>query len=148
MGSQYDYCLLKLFFISLVWRASISTHHFYRKIAIGDKFEEKARLMLLAEDPGDANDFGVVIARFTEPLGHAFLDPHPERVAGINHVRFYIAGFVVYMKVDQRPFWADLAHFLLGDRQPLRVIKRSIYKGGEALAFRKVMNAPKNQRIK
>jgi hypothetical protein len=118
---EYEYPLLKLFFISLAWRASISTHNFYMQINIGPKFEEKARLMLRTEDPGDAHDFGVVLARFTEPLGHAFLNPHSERMVGVNHIRFYVAGFVIYMKVDQRRYRRDLEHFLLSQTTTLRI---------------------------
>ncbi len=143
--SEYDYAKLKLFFISLVWRASISTHSFYAKVNIGSKFEEKALQMLKSDDPGDAHDFGVVIARFKEVQGHAFFDPHTERVNGLNQVRFYLAGYIVYMKVDQRPYNPDLAHFLLADGQPLRIIRRSIHKGGEAEVISKILNAPKNK---
>jgi hypothetical protein len=143
---DYNYSLLKLFFISLVWRASISTHPFYRNISIGSKFEEKARLMLRNNNPGDAHDFGVVIARFTEPLGHAFFDSHTERVRAINQVRFYVAGFIAYMKVDARPYDPELEHFLLADGKPLRIIKRSIHQGGEAEVINKILSAPKNKR--
>ncbi|HTA42226.1 MAG TPA: hypothetical protein VK789_07260 [Bryobacteraceae bacterium] len=143
---DYDYELLKLFFISLVWRASISTHPFYVGISIGSKFEEEARLMLREGRPGGAHDFGVVIARFVEPVGQAFFDPHTERMNGINHVRFYLAGFIAYMKVDQRPYDPGLAHFLLAEGHPLRIIKRSIHQGGEAEVLSKVFNASKNKR--
>ena len=143
---DYNYELLKLFFISLVWRASISTHSFYAGIDIGREFEEQARQMLSDGRAGGAHDFGVVIARFVEPLGHAFFDPHTERMNGINHVRFYLAGFIAYMKVDKRPYDAGLEHFLLADGEPLRIIKRSIHKGGEAEVFSKIRSAPKNKR--
>jgi hypothetical protein len=143
---EYNYELLKLFFISLVWRASICTHSFYAGIDIGRKFEEQARQMLRDGRAGGAHDFGVVIARFVEPLGHAFFYPHTERMNGINHVRFYLAGFIAYMKVDRRHYDAGLEHFLLADGEPLRIIKRSIHQGGEAEVFSKILSAPKNKR--
>jgi hypothetical protein len=67
-------------------------------------------------------------------------------MSGINHVRFYLAGFIAYMKVDKRPYDASLEHFLLADGEPLRIIKRSIHKGGEAVVFSKILSAPKNKR--
>jgi len=143
---EYNYELLKLFFISLLWRASISTHSFYAGIDIGRKFEEQARQMLRDGRAGGAHDFGVAIARFVEPLGNAFFDPHMERMNKVNHVRFYLAGFIAYMKVDKRPYDTGLEHFLLADGEPLRVIKRSIHKGGEAEVLSEILSAPKNKR--
>jgi hypothetical protein len=142
----YDYSLLKMFFISLVWRASISSHPFYRRIDIGTKFEDRAHAMISTDDPGDENDFGVTLARLTEPIGHAFLNPHAERLDGVNHVRFYLAGFVAYIKIDQRPYNSALRSFVLTAGQPLKIVKRSIHKGGEAEVFNKVINAPRNKR--
>src|SRR5206468_5383138 len=90
---RFDYRLFKLFFLSLLWRASISTHEFYRRVSVGP-FEHDLRRMIKDEDPGAAETFAVALARFDSPAFTAMLDPHSERYDGINYCRFYLAGFV------------------------------------------------------
>jgi hypothetical protein len=105
--TRFDYRLLKLFFLSLLWRASVSTHEFYRRVSIGP-FETELRAMIANADPGAAETFAVTLSRFDHPALRAMLDPHPERHDGVNYCRFYLAGFVAHIKVDRR-YSASLA---------------------------------------
>lgn len=52
-----DYVKFKLFELSVLWRASISSLDFFSAIVLGDE-EEKLRKMLLAEDPGEPGMYG------------------------------------------------------------------------------------------
>src|SRR5262245_48953601 len=45
LSEAWRYDLLKLFFISVAWRASVSTHDFYKRISLGP-FEAAAKVML------------------------------------------------------------------------------------------------------
>ena len=49
--ANYRYDSLKLFFISLLWRASVSQHSFYHRIKL-NIFESKAKEMVLKTNPG------------------------------------------------------------------------------------------------
>lgn len=49
---RFDYRRLKLFFMSVLWRASVSKQTFYKRISLGP-FEDRLRTMILNEDPGD-----------------------------------------------------------------------------------------------
>lgn len=64
--SKFNYRLLKLFFLSLVWRASVSAHPFYRRVSTGP-FEQELRKMIAAGEPGAPGTFAVTLARFHEP---------------------------------------------------------------------------------
>ncbi len=89
-----EYRKLKLFFMSVLWRASISQQTFYKRISLGP-FEDRLRGMILNEDLGDSQDFSIVLARFEDVEIRAMLDPHPEKFDGINYCRFYLPGFIV-----------------------------------------------------
>jgi hypothetical protein len=110
--NKFDYRILKLFFMSLAWRASVSTHDFYQRVSVGP-FEEDLHSMIAAAEPGTSEKFAVILARFDEPAYTAMLDPHPDRYDGINYLRFYLAGFVAYIKVDQRPPQDLLTDFII-----------------------------------
>ena len=135
--SKFDYRLLKLFFLSLVWRASVSTHHFYRRVSTGP-FEEKLRKMIAAGEPGAPDTFAVTLARFHEPAYTAMLDPHPDRYDGINYFRFYLAGFVAYIKVDRRPPQGPLADFTIRDDVPITVLLLSARDSKDGAVMRDI----------
>lgn len=53
MVTGLDYRLLKLYQLSLIWRASVATGIFFRNVEIGPKHEAKMRELLVHENPGD-----------------------------------------------------------------------------------------------
>jgi len=53
---NFNYSLLKLFFISILWRASVSSQEFYSKINIGP-FEDKAKQMLCTRSRGAMSNY-------------------------------------------------------------------------------------------
>jgi hypothetical protein len=54
-----NYNLFKLFHLSILWRASISSLPPFAEVSLGVD-EERIRTMLLAEDPGEPSDFQIV----------------------------------------------------------------------------------------
>jgi hypothetical protein len=89
----FDHHRLKLFFLSLLWRASVSTHEFYRRVSVG-RFEQELRTTMDASEPGDPTRFSVILARFDAPGYTVMRDPHPDRYDSVNDIRFYLARFV------------------------------------------------------
>lgn len=140
---KYDYKLLKLFFISLAWRASVSTQPFYRRISLGP-FEDLARQMILEDRPGVPQDFGVTLARFDTELWKVTFDPQGERWTGINYVRFYLAGYVAHVKVDKRDAPKPMSDFLLTGVPPLKVLARDFKESSEASLAQKIARQPQN----
>ncbi len=132
---KFDYRRLKLFFMSVLWRASVSKQTFYKRISLGP-FEDRLRTMILNEDPGDSQDFVVVLARFEDVQVTAMLDPHPEKYDGISFCRFYLSGFVAYIKVDKRPTPSFLTDLRLQEDKPLIVLARSIHNSRDGAVMR------------
>jgi len=100
-GIEYEQ--LKLFFVSLIWRASISKHRFYEKVDLGP-LETTAKNIIWNEESAAKDDFSFVLARFdgSETLSKVMLDPHPERFFKIRYYRFYLGGYVLYIKADSQ----------------------------------------------
>lgn len=145
---KFDYRKLKLFFLSLLWRASISSDPFYKRISLGP-FEEQLRTMILAEQPGGQEDFAVILARFEEPEFPAMLDPHPEKFDSISFCRFYLTGSVAYIKVDQRPTPNFLTDVRLRENAPLTVLARSLRNSTDGQVLRNLAeSAIAHKRVK
>jgi hypothetical protein len=110
-GPAYDYAKLKLFFISLLWRASVSTHDMFYQVQVGPH-EAALRRHIFQQDPGAPDDYGAVLQAFdTTEVG--MLNPHPERFSGVRFVRFYLAHIIAYVKVDRRPMPGTFCHMML-----------------------------------
>ena len=134
---EVNYTNLKLFFVALLWRASISSHNFYKRIAVGP-FEKRLREMVLESEPGDSQEFAVILARFEDVSMTAMLDPHPERFDHIFFCRFYLSGFVSYIKVDKRPVPELLSELHLQVGKPLTILTRSLQGSPDGLLMRKI----------
>lgn len=135
---NYDYKKLKLFLISVLWRAGASSLKQFDKINLGPQLN-KAKKLILEDNPGEENDFSFIIARFADDLGQSVLaDPHPESktdaFGDLNSYRFYLgAGYVVYVKVDERPFPPQSAPIAAKPNKPLIILRRGDFMTSKEL---------------
>jgi len=134
---SFDYRKLKLFFISLLWRASVSQQSFYKRISLGP-FEDRLRAMIQKRDPGGSHDFAVILARFGDSDVTVMLDPHPEKFEGVSFTRFYLTGFLAYIKVDQRTTPKIFEDFRVHESGPLIVLSRSLHNTPDGLVMKKI----------
>ena len=124
--AQFDYKRLKLFFVSLLWRASISTQKFFKRISLGPQ-ESTLRDMILTESPGPPEQYGVTLSRFELQAANGMLDPHPEAFDGVNFCRFYLTGYVAYIHIDDKPPPPFIADFVIKETEPITVIMRDFH---------------------
>ena len=80
-----DYDKLKLFVLSMLWRADASKRPIYSRIDIGPKWREILIKAILESCPGDAEFFSIVVFRFREAFEQATMfDPHREKIDQLN----------------------------------------------------------------
>lgn len=126
-----DYKKLKLFFVSVLWRASLSTQSFYARINLGP-YQQKAKDLIWSNDSGQQSDFAFVVAKFTDTsIGKTMLDPHPERLWGVKYYRFYMYGYVIYIKVDKLKSPDFLNKFEMSSDGDLIIVGRNIENSTE-----------------
>jgi hypothetical protein len=147
MLRNVDYRLLKLFAIAVLWRASASSHTFFSRVRLGP-FEEKAREMLVLKDPGDTATFATLFsvwdAADSIPL---MMDPFEERWNGVRAYRFYLGRFVMYIKVDGRPFPEPHTKVALTPDGPLHVVSRQLTGSKDFRAAEHVVAYEFNRRL-
>jgi hypothetical protein len=91
---------LKLFFISILWRASITTNFFFKDVDLG-ALENQAKQIIWERHIPSIHDFSFVLSKFDDDgAGRTILDPHRERWFNINYYRFYLYGYILYIKAD------------------------------------------------
>lgn len=118
------------FLISVLWRASVSEHDFFKHVRLG-KFEEAARAITFATSvPEDFLVFDAVLSVWNDKadLGESrfpLLDPIKERWEGVNSYRIYFGKIVAYIKVDKQEFPSELRSISLISSSDVVLLARS-----------------------
>ncbi len=117
-----DYVKLKLFFMSILWRADISSREEFKKVKLGNHFAPLNRF-IKTNNPGSYNDFSVILFEqiFLKDLPVMMI---PDRVRFKNGLNFYelsLERFNFLIKADKRKIPDNLVSFVLQPKKPLPV---------------------------
>ncbi len=129
---KYDYPLLKLFALSVLWRSHAAAHPAFSKVNLGPH-EATIRNMLLNGDPGDTEQYSVHIVRWlSHGFGPVFMDPFREKYGeGVNYYCIYCGRYVLYVKVDKRRSIPEFHNLQLRASSELYLIARKLEKSKE-----------------
>ena len=139
-----DYAQLKLFGLSVLWRAHASTQPVFQKVKLGGH-ESKIRDLLLRAEPAKAEDYSVCFMRWIDDdFGPVPMDPFRERYDGVNFYRVYCGRYVLCVKVDRRDTGPTLRELQVAPTRPLLVGARNLHKSKEWAVAAKI--AQSNER--
>ena len=118
----FDYNQLKLFFMSILWRAAITSDQFFAQVQLGS-WEDKLKKMILAQDPGSENDFSVVLFKYEGDCSEIMSNPTKQKQDGVNYYRFRFPKYGFLIKVDKRNFHPNKLdrRYILSSNQPLLI---------------------------
>ena len=142
---KYKYTELKLFFISLLLRAHLSSHEFYESVDLG-RYEEIARRLVQEGEPGQVDDFTVLLSRWAsggedEYFAKVLVSPFREKWGGVNAYRIYLGLTVACIKVDKRRFSEEFRNIAMAPSRPLYVIEREFATSKDYAVMKKVATA-------
>jgi hypothetical protein len=84
-----DYKIFKLFMLSILWRASASTHEFFSDVNLGSKHESALAKMLSEENPGEELDYPIMVAFAKGDVGKNVSIGQPyKNKSKVNAVRY------------------------------------------------------------
>lgn len=129
--SNVDYKKLKLFQLSVLWRASVSKLPFFSSVHLGPH-EEVIRSMLLDENPGIELAYGCFLTAIhideSKPVIDLIMAPALVRDNGFRIFRFLFGGFIwVYVVSSHNEQFSMRDYFLKSDGT-LVIVKRPIEK--------------------
>ena len=120
-----DYARLKLFQLSVLWRATVCDRDFFSEIDIGG-YEETIRDMLIAEDPGPALTFGCIMSVVRprpDLMLHELIDQPVMCSQGCwTTARFLFAGCVWLYVICPDAWEFPLKRFFASPSSPLPVL--------------------------
>lgn len=113
--SNLDYKRLKLFQLSILWRAGVASSPAFSQVRLGPH-AERIRRMLATDDPGSTNAYGCIMFTLMHEqdiLPDLIVAPSPARLDGHKAYRFVFGGLVfVYIVSSTRPPTYLVEHFL------------------------------------
>jgi len=136
--AEYDYIKLKLFFLSVLWKASVSSLYFFRKVNLGSH-EPRIRKALLSGNPFDTDWYPAIIAKWADDKRAGMMDPFKEKFDGVKYYRMYIGSYIVYYKVDQRLAGKTFRPFQLAKDSPLFIFSRELNESKELPILQKIV---------
>lgn len=116
---EFDYSSLKLCFLSILWKMSVSTLTSFKDIRLGP-FEGSIRQMLHDKNPGSVDAFPILLFRIIDELGSTTLRGTVFRKDdGVNIYELGLPGYAVFIKVDKRPTPQPIGPRVLALGKPL-----------------------------
>jgi hypothetical protein len=132
---------LRMFAISLLWRAGATTNGIFSMVSLGPRHLARLTERVLAGDPGSPEDFSVMLVRWeTTPAYASFrkiqMSPYRVKLDGINEVKMFMGGFVIHVKADQRPYKKPCHEILLRPGRPVYMCARNLEGSNDILAMK------------
>jgi len=138
---RYEYQKFKLFFLSTLWRMSISTRYAFRDVKLGS-FEVDLRQKIFDRLPGESEDFAVFIYRYIDEFGSTMMLPsRPERLEGIRVYNLGLPGYIAVIKVDRKRLPLATGPLVLAPGKPLAIGVRDMRKSPELRFVQRIFSS-------
>ncbi len=135
-----DYRRFKLFQLSILWRAGVSTLDLFQHVQLGP-FEETLRTMIFDEQPGKQEDFGCVMCGLKNGINAVTdLIVQPVRTRsedGHCCYRFVFGGFQWVFFVSSRPKTGSYLIGFLQESGRLCFLVKSVFEANWVSSFGK-----------
>lgn len=120
---QYDLKLLKLFVLSLLWRASATSRNEFRAVSLGPH-EEKIASLLQSADPGKPDQYQFIITDiYHDKFDQIHFSPIRQRIDGILIYKFFVFNLCFVVNVSQTPFRGAMENLSVGKEKDLCVMR-------------------------
>jgi hypothetical protein len=120
---KIDYTKLKLFVLSVLWRAHISKNKFVSKIDIAAN-EEEIRDKLLSGNAGSEDDFMISLLAIKdrqEGMVRLLPDPEVKKLGAGSFATFFIGGIVYFIDLKPKSDFEMFRHFPLQQTGQTRI---------------------------
>ena len=114
---RLNYHKYKLFLLSMLWRASISTRPFFSEIKLDPIHEKEIRKMILAKDAGSVSKYPIFISSYANNLNlPKQLIAQPRQIAATDELQSYsfmINGYFYFFYLNKSE--AVLPHYVTAE---------------------------------
>lgn len=146
---NFDYSNLKLFFMSILWKADTSKNDFYRQVNIGKKHHEILREFIKNQTQINWQNYAIFMERFNSnrPAASIMRSPQKSKMEDITFYTFYMAAFKVHIKCDSREIPKYMSEHFLRDNKPLFIPLIQFEGSQEESEYINASRLPKNTNL-
>jgi len=138
----YDYNKLKLFFMSVLLRAGLSSVFFFKHVKVVPYLGPLKEALDAGTAPA-ANDFAVFLAYYDEiKKGPVMLPPAQQKIEKIRFYHFHLGHVIFYIKVDRRDTPEELQPIILQPASRLFLMKFSHKDSSESTILKSIAGIP------
>lgn len=124
---KYNYFKLKLFFISLLWRASASQHIYCNKVKLGH-LECRVKNMFEILEPGSPEEFPIFLIKYNPNNPKIMIEPYAVILDDIKYFVFNLKNYFAYINVSGYQSSTHFQHLYLEPDKSILVLERSFSK--------------------
>ena len=142
---DYDYKKLKLFVLTVLWRASVSKMKFFSEVELREEEEKRLRdIALYGIEPAD-DEFPICCGKVLfEERGGVLHCPFEDNHDGVRLFRISTGEFYFWVKVDAKPWPQTLSPLVAKPGQPLYFITSYMENSPEMKAARQIVKQSKH----
>lgn len=111
--ASVDYEKLKLFFLSLLWRAHASDKGFFDTFKLPEALAVALLEIVKSGIAPHAEERAVFVGKSDQKIANVLAEPMLEEIDGEKFTRIYLPGYVVHIKLDHSPIPQRFALYLL-----------------------------------
>ena len=146
---EFEYDKLKMFFVSLLWRAMASELPMFASVATSDEHMRRLSGYILDGTIPGVDEYSVIVSKYSQDAVQAHRSPIVRTMDGVRFQEFCFYGYVVYIKLSNRPVSESFAFYVLSPDRPLIVTGKDARTDGMIEVSRKLSkmhNWPKKRK--
>lgn len=142
---NYNYLELKLFFLSILWRAHACEHRFFDQIMLGNHSEIVAKC-LLNKDKNLIDSIDVLVTYSHHLIAHGVLEPRFVSLGNVGYWQLYMPHYQALIKLDDKPGDDSLNPVMLTEGKPLYMLEKTFDEFGEIEHFYNITSEIKRRK--
>lgn len=141
-SEDVNYPKFKLFQLSMLWRAGISTHKAFAQVSLGPH-EEKIRKMLYEENPGKVSDYGCLMSIIpNSKMIHKVLQSptkFPKKFFGHNAYKFVTGNLTWVFVVTSHHISSMMKELFFQESGVLRIMSSRHSENSEIMRLARIL---------
>ena len=141
---NYDYQKLKIFFMSVLLRASLSEDFFFQNVNVGP-FLEALKEAVERNDPKSTDEFSVFLSYYKNiKRSPIIFPPEKKRIDDIKFYFFHIGRVIFYIKADKRKSPSSLRPITIKPGGKLYLLAYDIRDSNVFEILKRMVDNPRN----
>lgn len=129
--SDVDYQKIKLFFLSLLWRAHASSKGFFERFNLPYNHADELAEIIKSKVAPEPESWSVFVGKSEQIISFILYEPAYLEIDKALFVKIYFPGYVVFIKINSAPIPASLFLHLLYPGFSLNVFRYDFERNGE-----------------